>query len=165
MRNISGVIVTVIVLGALSLLGLGIFNSQQPDTGSFIPGVGGGPEETDLLSEIVKNPDSYLGRTVTVSGEVARVISPRMFVLDREGTVLGDELLIYTTKPLTPQAGRDIANPFQDADKVTVTGTVRRFVITDIERDIGMDLETEIEVEYQNEPVIAATDVNQVIAE
>jgi hypothetical protein len=46
-----------------------------------------------------------------------------------------------------------------DDAKVRVTGTVRRFVVADIERDYGFDLTSEIETEFRDKPVLVANSV------
>lgn len=117
---------------------------------------------TVTVSDILANPDEYANTTVTVEGEIDRVLSPRAFVLDQEGTVAGDEILIITQTPITPPAESADLNPFSETDSVRVTGTVRQLVIAEVEQDFGLDLETEIETEFEDQTMIAASNVTVV---
>ena len=161
MRNSTWPIVAVLVV-AIILVGGFFFFGAQPidDTTQPAPGVGGGPvEEGVTVSDIIANPNQYVTQTVTLDGEVDRVLTPRMFVLDQEGTLVGDEILVITENQIPDEAEGAIANPFNDADKVTVTGTVSRLVITEVERDLDLDLDPQVEVEFENRPYISASDV------
>ncbi len=161
MKYIPMIILGVLVIAVLAVSGVAIYNEQQATSEGFVSGIGGGPEESALISDIIRDPDRYIGRTVTLEGEVDRVISPGIFILDREGTVMGDEILVVTADPLDSQAERDIAHPFRDADKVIVTGRVEQFIRAEVEDDFGLDLDDEVEVEYENKPMISATDIRQ----
>jgi hypothetical protein len=164
MRNVSWQVVTVLVLAVLLIGGAYYLNSQNTkprDGGQMVPGIGGGPptNEESLISDIVQNPSRHVGESVTVQGEIDRVLSPRIFVLDREGTAIGDELLVVARAQIPSEAKRDINNPLQNADKVTVSGTVRMLLIEDIEQEIGSDLNQAVEIEFEGKPFIMATDV------
>lgn len=95
------------------------------------------------VAEIVANPTAWHGRSVTVSGAVNRVVSPRSFVYD-EG------LLVLTAEPFADTV------KVSDKDVVQVTGTVRNFVEKEIETDLGVDLEENTYVDYNNKPVLVA---------
>jgi hypothetical protein len=64
---------------------------------------------------------------------------------------IGDEILVvYTDEPA-------LVGLTDDAD-ILVTGTVRNFVVAEIENDLGieLDLDADMEVEYENRVAIAA---------
>ncbi|MCG3115450.1 MAG: hypothetical protein LLH30_07185 [Candidatus Manganitrophus sp. SA1] len=117
-------------------------------------------EEIVGVNELNENLDQYIGKTVTVRGEVEDVYGNRSFTVDEEG-ILGKDLLVISDKPLPPRVGGPEETPLVlKDDTVEVTGTVRRFVATEIEREMGIDLEPQIEVEIEeNRPVIVAKSI------
>lgn len=169
MRNRTWQLAAVFIVVLLIIGGVAWVNTQPRQTGEFVPGIGGGPpvtppEEERLISDIAQNPTQYAGQTVTLRGEVDRIFDPQIFVLDQMGTAVGDEVLVITTNPIPipPEAGRDVSVPLQNTDQVTVSGTVRLFIIENIEQEIGLDLDQALEVEFEGKPVIMATDVSVV---
>lgn len=117
-------------------------------------------EEIVGVNELNENLSQYIGKTVTVRGEVEDVYGNRSFTVDEEG-ILGKDLLVISDKPLPPRVTGPEETPLVlKDDTVKVTGTVRRFVATEIERELGIDLDPEIEVEIEeNRPVIIAKSV------
>lgn len=104
--------------------------------------------------QIIENPSNYVGKTVTVTGEVEDLHGPRAFEMD-SGVNLG-ELLVLGKDPY-PQVPDGATNrAFIVDDTVTVTGVVRMMVTTEIERELGWDLEPQLEVEFDRKPVLIA---------
>ena len=166
MRNSTWPIIAILVVAIILVGGLFYFERQPTDrTRQAVPGVGGGPDDRATVSDIIQNPNQFVARTVTLDGEVDRVISPRMFVFDQMGTAIGDEILIITENQIPQEAEDATMNTFNDADQVTVTGTVNRLLIAEIERDLEIDLDRQLEIEFENRPVIMATDVTVTTAE
>ncbi len=105
------------------------------------------------LDEITENPMQYAGRLLTVSGEVNVVKSPRSFTIASAPLIDEDEILVIGANDQV--ATGDLT----DGEAVKITGTVRNLVVADIERDYGLDLDPELEAEFENKPVIIATNV------
>lgn len=105
------------------------------------------------LSALEDHPQQYIGRRVSVSGEVEGVLGPRIFKIDERNWLdLDRELLVVLDTPLAALLKED--------DPVTVTGTVRQFVDVDFEREWGwIDLDPEIEARIRTRPVLVATSV------
>lgn len=102
---------------------------------------------------ILENPTQHYGKTVTVSGEVAELHGPRAFTLGGPDWLSG-ELLVLAAEPLPPVRGREGNAQLAKGDLVQVTGPVRRVVIADIEREIGFDLDRELEKAFENKPAV-----------
>jgi len=104
------------------------------------------------LSDIADNPTAYIGRTVTVSGEVSEILNPVVFRINEDNLLdIGDELLVvHTGEPA-------LVGLTNDAE-ILVTGTVRNFVVAEIEDDLGiaLDLDADLEIEYENRVAIVA---------
>lgn len=104
--------------------------------------------------ELAGKPAEFVGLRVRVRAEIDDVYSPRMFTLDEETVGTSPDVLV-----LAPNGG---AFP-KDGDEVEVTGTVRKFVRAEIERDYDwFDLAEEYDVKYAERPVIVAESIRQV---
>lgn len=111
-------------------------------------------EDDDLLSKIIDNPQQYYDQTVTVKGEIQDVQSRRVFKISDQ--TAGDELYVITRQPLTQEQIAEAEELFEDNADVSVTGTLQRFVLAEIERDYNFDLSAELEAEFQDKPVLIA---------
>jgi hypothetical protein len=113
------------------------------------------------LAAIAGNPDSYLGRTVTVVADVEEVHGPLAFSLDEDAPLAGgvdNDVLV-----LSPKAGslRDIDDQWLN-NKVRVTGKVAKLTVVEAERELGWDLNPELEVEVErSRAVLIATSVER----
>ncbi len=96
---------------------------------------------------MVHNPERYLGRTVTVSGEVERHLSPHALLLS------DDKLLVVS-------AGFDPA--MMEEATAFVTGTVRIFHRTAVEQELGVRLAARQFEQYEGQPVLVARSIRVV---
>lgn len=101
--------------------------------------------------QIIENPAAYVGKTVTVTGEVEEIYEPRAFSMD-SGLTVGELLVVGRDPyPQVPEAGN---RAYVVRDTATVTGVVRMMVTAEVERELGWDLAPEIEAEYNAKPVL-----------
>ena len=113
------------------------------------------------VGTITGNLDTYVGKSVTVVADVQEVLGPRAFTLDEDDVLAGgidNDMLV-----LSPQSGNltSIENDWTK-NKVRVTGTVRRVVVTEIEREVGWDLDPKIEAEFKDvKAVLVASSVER----
>ena len=106
--------------------------------------------------QIMENPSAYVGKVVTVSGEVDDIFEARAFKMD-SGLTTGELLVIgRDAYPSIPEASN---RAYVVGDVATVTGKVAMMVTADIEREIGWDLSPQIEAEYSGKPVLIAQKV------
>lgn len=102
------------------------------------------PMMTMDVQELNQNIDQYAGRQVSVAGEIEEKLGPRSFILE-SGGIFNDEIVVVlptNVQGLKPQQLRD------DAD-IVVTGTVRQMTVVEVERELGWDLNPEIEAEFE----------------
>lgn len=125
--------------------------------GSEPPGIG------VAASEVTDNPEQYYDRLVTISGEVDEVYNSHVFTLG--GDDFNDDLLVISADPVAVVAGRTEDQPFEKDDIVQVTGLVHPFVMPDLEAQYGLDLAPELEVEFENHPVVVAASATAVFSE
>lgn len=156
-----------VVLLLLGLVGASYYvtrnNNAFPSPGPEI-GIGGGPDDSfsspigSVLPQDQISGNLY-GQTLSLSGIVTSTIGPRMFLL-RRGAGADDTILIITRDNLQTPRGRSEESPIIAGDSVNVTGTLKPFIVTDIERDLGFNFDQEIEAEFENQPVVVAESVD-----
>lgn len=110
--------------------------------------------DTVRTTEVIESPSEYIGEEVTVRGEIEESHGNQAFILNEEG-LFGQDLLVIKDQSLT-------SNKADEGDFVEVTGTVRRFSPTEIERDLGVALSPELQAQAQEgDPVIIAKEVTE----
>lgn len=99
------------------------------------------------LSDVDDNPDAYLGNRVTVFGEASELLSTSAFRLEDPGLFAGDDVLVLL---------RDQAATVAEGARYYVTGTVQRFNLTDVEAELGYDLDDALFADWGDRTVIIA---------
>ncbi|MEQ8756704.1 hypothetical protein [Coleofasciculus sp. G1-WW12-02] len=117
------------------------------------------PEGTTIghgstLGDVTEDTSEVVGEIVSVDGEVKKVLGSDTFKLEQEGLLGGNDVLVVNANP-------DV--PIKKQNWVRVTGVVRKFVSTEIEKDYNLtwdlDFKETIKAEYENQPVIFAESV------
>ena len=108
--------------------------------------------------QVIENPGAYVGKTVTVSGDVEEIWGPRAFNMDSGASV--GELLVVGREPFPQVKVNNADTAYVINDIATVTGVVRLLVKEDIEREIGWDLDPQIVAKFTSKPVLVAQSVN-----
>jgi hypothetical protein len=124
---------------------------QQPaaQTPATRPATTGGATKIDL-DELEQHPEKFLGKTVTVEGEVDRVLGPNLFTIDERDWVDADrEMAVVVPEPFAAIVKSDVP--------VRVTGTVEKVPIAKIAHGVFNDQKIKAEIEKQ--PVIVASEI------
>jgi hypothetical protein len=144
--------------GAVGLTLLAIA-SVACDAGAYNRTPGGAaltPGGLTTIPQIARDPAAYVGKTVTLSGEIEKVPAPQTFIIDGDGFVGGIDLLVVTKDAVTDDAKRAA----KADDVVLVTGTLRRFDEQAIEKELGIDLPNNFAyAEWAGKVVIIAREV------
>lgn len=107
------------------------------------PGAAGGLAQEELTGRI--------GQNVTVTGEVAEVLSPGAFTLG--GDQIGENpVLVVNAK--TPRG-------IEDGSRVRVTGQVIRFNVPGYKEDFDLDVVTNEFDDFDGDPAVRATSVSK----
>lgn len=115
-------------------------------------------QEDSQLEQITENPSAFIGKSVTVEGEVQDVLSPRAFKIADQAA--GDELLIVFPEALTAERAQEAEKLLVDNANAQVTGVVRVATLAEYERDYGLLFDDPgVEVEFEGKPVLVATNV------
>lgn len=104
------------------------------------------------VDKITGNIDEYVGQTVTIRGEVESELDESGFVLEDDEFFGGEQFLLLNA------GAEPVMRPSEDVP-VQATGTVREFILADIESEYGIDLDDELYVDYENKPAIVAESV------
>lgn len=107
-------------------------------------------EGNNTIEEISESEDTFVGEEVTVRGEVTAVEPGVSFVMQEEGFLEGDRVLVINT------SDELLPIPEEDDLSIQVTGEIGTLILADVERDYQLDLDPELYVEYENQPVIFA---------
>ena len=108
-----------------------------------------------LTTKLVQHASDYYGKTVTVKAKVDDVMGANMFSLDEDALFAGPDVLVIVP------AG--VSNVVHD-QKVLVTGEVRAYVESDLDRDFkffedGKLIKKDTKIDWKTRPVIVATSV------
>ncbi|NEP18812.1 MAG: hypothetical protein F6J97_18250 [Leptolyngbya sp. SIO4C1] len=103
------------------------------------------------VEEVAEEPGSLLGQRVTLRGDVEQQVDSAAFTL-REDTLFPDDAVLVINA-----TGTSYTVPEDEAVDVWVVGEVQEFVLATIEETYELDLDDELYVEYEAEPVVVAS--------
>ena len=137
----------VALAGALSVT----LAAQQP-AGSQGPIKSDAQAATIKLDDLEDKPDSYVGKTVTVEGEVGKLLGPHLFTIDERGWGdLAREMPVSVPAPFMAT--------LRDDTLVRVTGMVEKIPIDRLEKEVGPIIDVKLRERIVNRPVLVATQV------
>lgn len=149
----------VLFLFIVSLLFFAFTSSQnQTDKdviGRMVPGIGGGPSTEDEMVPISQNPGLYIGKHITIEGQIERVLGNGVFVIKQNGYPESDVLYIIPATP--PQQYPQIT--YRTGQNVSVTGSVKVLNNYEIEVETGRTITDENENLMVPKAVILANDI------
>ena len=108
------------------------------------------PDSLVDVAAITQNLDSYINQTVLVRNDVVERIGERGLVLDHDRVFSGDDILVVSTVAIPRLFSRD------QTPEVLVSGTVERFVLTELSAKYSIDLDFDLYAQYEDKPVIIA---------
>jgi hypothetical protein len=117
------------------------FASRQAD----IPG----PRDNVTAEEVRERTASLIGKTVTIRDVPNQKLSPNTFTMRGEEWFNNEPILVVNA------TGKPFVFPAEQTE-VQATGEVRQFVIADVEREYGFDLDNNLYVDYEGRPAIIA---------
>jgi hypothetical protein len=150
---------------ALALVAFGITACQtQPDTT-------GAPQQDQTATEqpatdtptaqgtddveagdLSGNLEDYIGRTISIRGEVVEVLGNDAFVIG--GGVFNDDVVVFNT------SGNPVVLPGDEVtERVQVTGQVQQVTVDSLNQQYGLNLDQETFSDYENNPAILAESI------
>lgn len=103
------------------------------------------------VEEVRDWPSAYMGQVITAVGEVEQQYATGSFTLDGKGTWWNDEILVVVPREQTVTLNR--------GTEVRVTGEVARMVVTDVEREYGVDFDADVETKFREQPILVARQI------
>lgn len=129
----------------IAAIALGLFACKN-DSETTTPTNEGSPvAHGEPVKEVVKDPQ--YGEHVTVDGKVEHVYGPQVFTM--KAGLFRDDLLVVAPKDLVAEA---LAAP----EEVEVTGTVRKMIVSEVEREFSVDFDNAVEVQWEERPFLVA---------
>jgi hypothetical protein len=118
----------------------------------------GATQSKPSVEQVKDSPASFYGKRVTLSGEVeSPTEGGRAFTLEGNKWIFDHDIRVLSRSPVK-MGGATL----KEDDDVVVTGTVRRFVVAEVERELGWDLSPQLEIELREKPVLVAEEVRRV---
>lgn len=106
-------------------------------------------ESNETIENIAEEDTNLFGEQVTVRGEAESIEPGISFIIEEEGFLEGDDVLVINTSGMMlTEAAEELG--------LQVTGELGTLVFADVERDYDLDLDPDLYVDYENEPVIFA---------
>ena len=128
-------------------------HQAQPQWDDELTDVEPNSETIISLEEVSEQAHKLIGSTVTISGEVEKIIGPNAFILQETGSLYNDDrVLVILNSP--PQV------PIIEKRQVQVTGEVRQLIAAEIETDYDLtwdlELKRKLEAEYTGAATVVA---------
>ena len=129
----SKVLLTVIAIASVSLFA--IAGQQDPRTADpacrqytkpTIRMSAGETGQMVKLDDLIDKQDQFIGKIVTVEGEMHRIFSERVFTIEDDDLIRDDDVLIISDVP-RQQAVVALENSFDPGKNVRVTGFVHKY--------------------------------------
>ena len=107
------------------------------------------------VDDVDDDPTRYAGKRVTLTGEIDEVHSNQAFELEGHGWIFDEEVLVLTRTPVR-------LGPAQLSDdlEVRVRGIVRKMSPAEIEREVGWDVDANLETQWRDKAVVIADDIS-----
>jgi hypothetical protein len=142
----------IVGIGAILTFGIAVTTTTPASTQTNAQQQQNRPATVDL-DELEDNPEKFVGKTVTVEGEVDRVLGPNLFTIDeRDWADLEREMPVVVPEPF--------AAIVQSDAPVRVTGTVQKVPVAQIEARGGILTDPKIKAEIQTQPALVASEVS-----
>lgn len=123
--------------------------ANERDTAT-LPNAGESAATNVTTEEVSDNANRLAGRTVTVRSEPLRKVGPASFTISDQQFFGTEPILVINA------TGQPFLLPEGDDPDVQVTGTVRDFVIADIEREYNLTLDPNLYAEFERKPALIA---------
>jgi hypothetical protein len=146
--------------------------AEDTSTGSNASLQNFGGSKRAQIQDINANFSKWRNKQVTLEGQITKVgPQSQTFVLDGDG-IFNDQILVVGSKALTAAgasnsasgAGSSALSPLVgENERVMVTGKVRRMTLSELRRDYGSQLGSEITTEWKaTMPVLVVSDTTMV---
>ena len=131
-----------VLVAALLLASCGTEGDQQGRGAEEEKAERTAPAQKATVEEIKTNPKKFYGKSVTVSGQITEAVQPNAFRIGSGG----NRLLVVGTRSLEEKV--------DEGDRVRVAGTVRRFKLDELRKDVDYGIDDEYFSRFEGDPAI-----------
>jgi len=135
---------------ALAAMLLPACTTPQREATAPVPAPGTPGSVATTTENVVDNTAQLLGKTVTIRSEPVKKLGPSSFTVSDQEFFGNESILVVNA------TGKPFVLPAESGQEVQVTGTVRNFVLADIEREYKLGLQPNLYTEYESKPAIVA---------
>lgn len=148
----------VLLIGGLLVL---LFAAIVPYLSKYSTiGVSPANQPSLAVSDLLKNPNEFMGQRVKVLALVNNNVNTHAMVVDQDDSIMGDEVLVVSKNALEPVGGGGGDVLFNEGNDVVVTGTVGRFDRQQLEQQLGVPLDPDTFARWNGRPYIVADNVS-----
>lgn len=122
-----------------------------------------GPARAVSVADYTDNPSEYYGDQIELSGQVTQVLGPNAFAIGGDEFVGGQQVIIVGAQQLNQIVEGEAVEITTD-QVVQATGTAREFNLTEIENEVGYQLDDNLFSEFEGNPALAASSVEVQVA-
>jgi hypothetical protein len=108
------------------------------------------PGTNATAEKVAENTNQWVGKTVTIRSKPIQKIAPNTFTMGSNQFFGQQPILVVNA------SGKPFVLPAGQTPDVQATGTVRNFVLADIEREYKLGLDPNLYRDYENKPAIIA---------
>jgi hypothetical protein len=112
-------------LGALITIGVGMPTPAAAQVHTAT--VNSRRQTENRFRDVVERPASWMGRMVTVEGQVSHIYGPHMFTIHGPGDLANSEIPVVGSEPISIQYDRPGSPTLRVNDRVRITGTALYF--------------------------------------
>ncbi len=117
------------------------------------------PGQNVSIEEVTKDPESFVGRVVSVRGLVIQTIGTRGITVENSAKDTG-ELLVISRESLMGVGSGTGKGTYDENEGIRASGVVRIFNIEQLESEVGFPLNEDAYKGYEGKPVIIADSIN-----
>jgi hypothetical protein len=110
------------------------------------------------VDRIRDTPEAFIGERVRLAAAVAEQYGSRMLALKDDDPAFKEQMLVITSRPLSVLLG-DGGGTLRKGETLLVTGTVRAGRLTELERELGVQLDPQVRARYEGKPVLVASEI------
>jgi hypothetical protein len=107
---------------------------------------------------IMDRPEEYIGDRVRLAGSVAETHGTRALALKDDDPVRKEQLLVVTRRPIARLLGEE-RTTLKPGDVLLVSGVIRAGNVSEIESELGIDLDPKLERRFQGKPILIASEL------
>lgn len=122
---------------------------------------GSGQGQEVSVGDITNYPEGYYGQSVSFRGSVDKNLGTRGIIIESPDD--DQQVLVVSRDSLVGVGGGPGEVLYDQHDDVRISGTIQEFKRTDIQQELGVELNKDEFSEFEGKPVVIADEVSEVL--